>query len=107
MRAEERTEGRASIPDPLTPAEIDQLTRTFPELDWIKPEDWQTVAGFADFRNWIDEYAHRENYPDDGLELYRMLKLRRNRVHVRQSCRDYWGEANVDNINDPAEDTWA
>lgn len=80
----------------LTDTEVQLLGRTFSELDWMKPADWQAVAAFNDWRAWIDE----------GEELRRLLKRRKNRIEVRRDCRAYFGDANVPNINDPEQAMW-
>lgn len=89
---------------PLTPAEVQKLTLAFPELDWMQAQDWQTVATYSDWRGWLDEYAI-ENDVVNPLEC--LLELPESRRQVRLDCREYFGEANVPNINDPDEDTWA
>jgi len=91
---------------PLTEAELQELKRVFPELDWLSSEGWQDVASFAGWRSWITEEGIRSDI-EEGRELYCMLKLRKNRLFVRKDCRRFWGEKNVPNINDPDEETWA
>jgi hypothetical protein len=94
--------------DEMEEVELAELARVFPELDWMKPKDWQAVAAFADWNSWVEEFAYREGYAHDSdTALRRMLKLRENRVKVREDCRSYFGEENVPNINDPDEPTWA
>jgi len=91
----------------LTPEDIAELERVLPELDWMKPADWQAVASFADWRTWMVDFVLDEPFEHDTHLLRRMLKLRANRVKVRQDCRSYFGEENVPNINDPDEPAWA
>ena len=96
----------------LTLAEVAALADAFPELSWMKPEDWQRVASFADWRTWLDDVALNEeprpsDWPDyDGI-LERLLQKRKWRIEVRKDCRAYFGIANVGNINDPGDATWA
>jgi hypothetical protein len=96
----------------LVKKEVAALTERFPELSWMKPTDWQSVASFADWRSWLDESAlnednQTENWPDYEGILSRLLKHRSNRVEIRKDCRSYFGADNVPNINDPEDPTWA
>ena len=89
---------------PLTEAELVALAATFPELSWIKPADWQSVATFADWRRWIDEADEWRESPD---ALAKLLTKRRWRIEIRTDCPAYYGQANVENINDPTDKRWA
>lgn len=98
--------------EPLTQEEVRNLTSAFPELSWMKAKDWQSVAAFTDLRTRIDEAAIQETprpeaWPDYAGVLPRLLQIRAWRVEIRKDCRSYFGEANVDNINDPTDPTWA
>lgn len=92
----------------LTEREIAALTETFPELSWIKPEDWQSVAASAGWRDWLDELLWREEpqHADEAGILGRLLKHRQHRRVIRYDCLQHWGPENVDNINDPGDPTW-
>ena len=91
----------------LTAAEFVVLKEIFPELSWMGEDAWNSVADYADLRSWLNELAWADNWEPDGCDLQRALKLRENRVHVRETCRDYFGPENVPNINDPGDETWA
>jgi hypothetical protein len=97
------------LEDPLSTQEVDELKKVFPELSWMGSDDWNTVAGFADWSTWIRDFvwAERPTPPEPKLALRRMLGLRKNRVKIRKDCRSYYGKENVDNINDPEDPTWA
>lgn len=93
----------------LTDAEIDIIVATFPELSWMTPDDWQSVASFADWDTWIGETWATSDYAlgEEHLALRDALKQREIRVSLREDCRDYFGEDNVPNVNDPDDPTWA
>lgn len=81
----------------LSAAEVKALTECFPELSWMKPEDWQKVAEYAGWRAWLDEQEQ---------SCEELLRDRKQRIAVRWTCRCYFGEENVPNINDPTDETW-
>ena len=98
--------------DVLSAGELKALAEAFPELSWMKPADWQSVAAFADWRTWLDEMAlneepRTENWPDYVGILQRLLKERKHRVALREDCRSYFGADSVPNVNDPQDATWA
>ena len=91
----------------LTEEELAELSRVFPEMDWMDPEDWQKVAAFAGWRSWVDDFHWQEDFDHDETRTFsRMLKLRENRIQVRKDCRSYYGVASVPNINDTEQETW-
>jgi hypothetical protein len=94
------------VTGPLTDLEVAALTECFPELSWMKPEDWQRVAAFADWQSWLDDWEWRSTEKYEGLLLRCLLGMRSERVAVRRDCRAYFGEVNVPNINDPGDPTW-
>lgn len=93
----------------LTGADLQELRNRFPELDWLANEGWQDVASFADWDRWLDEEAARCTIgePDYSRRVQIVVKLKRNRTKIRQDCRDFYGERNVPNINDPEDPEWA
>jgi hypothetical protein len=92
---------------PLTVEEVAALTGRFPELSWMKPEDWQNVASFAGWRAWLDDWEWRNDKGYEGLLISCLLELREERVSIRRDCRSYFDADNVPNINDPEDPTWA
>jgi hypothetical protein len=99
----------AVISAPLTEQDLAELRRVFPELSWVTDADWQQVATHFDWDTWLDATASRLTIgePDYAFRVQITLKLRANRRALRQDCRGFFGEANVPNINDPEDPTWA
>lgn len=87
----------------LTASEVSALIAAFPELDWIKPADWQSIAACYDWRSWIDDWKPIGT----SLAISCILGLREQRIAIRKDCRDYFGADNVPNVNDPDDPTWA
>ena len=92
---------------PLIGEEVAVLAGAFPELSWMRPEDWQSVASYADWPTWLDDWEWRSADGYEGLLLSCLVGLRELRVAIRTDCRAYFGEENVPNINDPEDPTWA
>lgn len=82
----------------MTEEDINELIRSFPELDWMKRSDWVSVGEFADWGSWVADYSWQN---PGTLPMRRLLKLRRNRRKVRQDCQLYFGEVNVPDTEDP------
>lgn len=92
---------------PLTLEEVAILAATFPELSWMKPDDWQSVAACCDWDAWIGERWAESRYKlgEEHLALRDALTERRTRIEVRSDCQSYFGAENAPNINDPDDPT--
>jgi hypothetical protein len=90
----------------LTEKEIVVLKKTFPELSWMENVDWQRVGAYSGWRDLFDDWLFGTLWPGEP-EVLSGLKSKEARRGIRNDCRDYFGEENVPNINDPDDPTWA